>query len=127
MQTLRAVKCYLDVRAWDGLWGSGSRMLGVRWDKQLSHICSPIPPVGEEGPDMFPQSPSALSTSAGRKHGWVENETFNQLCGVGGGVNLWEHQSWAKGGGWTSCSFGPGARSFGFLFVCFLPRCITEL
>ena len=60
----------------------------------------------------FPQSSLALSTSAGRKHGWVENQTFNQLWGWGG-VNLGEYQSWAHGGGWTCCALRPGTKSIG--------------
>lgn len=34
---------------------------------------------------MCSQSLSELSTSVGRKHGWVENQTFNELCRTGVG------------------------------------------
>jgi len=73
----------------------------------------------------FPQSSLALSTSAERKHGWVENQTFNQLWGWGG-VNLGEYQSWARGGGWTCCALRPGTKSLGWVLFVFAKEALQN-
>lgn len=92
MRTWRAIECsFVDV-GWDvgcGAWGSGSRMRGGRHQLGQTINCLMFAFLSllrvRKGLIHFPQSSLALSTSAGRKHGWVENQTFNQLCGVGVG------------------------------------------
>lgn len=70
-------------------WGSGSRMRGGRDQLGQAINCLMFAFLSllwvRKGLIHFPQSSLALSTSAGRKHGWVENQTFNQLCGLGVG------------------------------------------